>query len=174
MVGVATSLSLEEVRAKRREYYWKNRDHIRAWRKSNRITNIDRELAHRKVYYENHKDDILIRNRVHKLAHPEQARRLAVAWKAKVKLEVLSHYGSGILACSQCGYSDIRALSIDHVNGGGRQHRASIKGYHIYAWLRKNSYPEGYQVLCMNCQFIKKVEGKEYGNYVQEKEEVTV
>jgi hypothetical protein len=34
-------------------------------------------------------------------------------------------------------------------------------GLEFYRWLIKNNYPEGYQTLCMNDQFIKKAENKE-------------
>jgi hypothetical protein len=152
----------------------RNKVYMRSWRKDNADKLKPRVHAEKKRHYEKHKDYVLARNRAYKLAHPEQTRQIAVAWKAKVKLEVLTHYSSHPPTCSWCKYSDVRALSIDHVNGGGKQHRATLNGYHIYSWLRKNGYPDGYQVLCMNCQFIKKAEDKEYGNYAQKKEEVVV
>ena len=77
------------------------------------------------------------------------------------RLKVLTHYGNGQLKCVQCGFSDERALSIDHINGGGNQHRKQSgcgTGIRLYFWLRKEGYPEGYQTLCMNCQFMKKVD----------------
>ena len=77
------------------------------------------------------------------------------------KVNALTHYGGGKLACVKCGYGDIRALSIDHINGEGHKHRQLIKGSNIYVWLRKNGYPEGYQTLCMRCQWIKRDENKE-------------
>ncbi len=40
-------------------------------------------------------------------------------------------------------------------------------GHHLYRWLKKETYPEGYQTLCMNCQALKKHENKEYGNYLR-------
>jgi len=39
---------------------------------------------------------------------------------------------------------------IDHVNGGGNTHRKEV-GKTVYRWLRKQGYPEGYRVLCDNC-----------------------
>jgi hypothetical protein len=80
------------------------------------------------------------------------------------KVEVLSHYSGGPPKCVACGYVDIRALSIDHINGGGTKERRENKtnGQNLYRWLRKKGYPEGYQVLCMNCQFIKRVANNEY------------
>ena len=71
------------------------------------------------------------------------------------KIRVLTHYGGGKLACVQCGFSDIRALSIDHIDNSGAQHRKTY-GRNLYWWLEKNNYPDGFQTLCMNCQFIKR------------------
>ena len=60
----------------------------------------------------------------------------------------------------------MRALSIDHIKGGGNRHRDKLgnDGSGVYRWLKKENYPTGYQVLCMNCQFIKKSENKEFIN----------
>ena len=83
----------------------------------------------------------------------------------ELRLKILAHYSNNSMACAHCGFKDIRALSIDHINGGGNQHRKTTpgcKGTGFYYWLRRNNYPEGYQVLCMNCQFIKRAENKEY------------
>ena len=95
----------------------------------------------------------------------EQKHKRQVEWEkeyyVKARDEALTHYGKGKLACVRCGYTDVRALSIDHIDGRGHEHRKLIKGY-IGRWLKKNNYPEGYQTLCMNCQWIKKHENKEY------------
>ncbi len=74
-----------------------------------------------------------------------------------IKSSVLTHYGGGKCACVKCGFSDIRALSIDHIEGNGTAHRKTLKrgGLSFYKWLVDNKLPEGYQTLCMNCQFIK-------------------
>ncbi len=77
--------------------------------------------------------------------------------RLNVKQSILTHYGNDECACVRCGFSDIRALSIDHIDGGGHEHRKSLRrgGLSFYKWLLENNYPEGYQTLCMNCQFIK-------------------
>ncbi|KKL06542.1 hypothetical protein LCGC14_2595010, partial [marine sediment metagenome] len=38
---------------------------------------------------------------------------------AATKPYVLRYYGRGKLACVHCGFEDIRALTLDHINGGG-------------------------------------------------------
>jgi len=84
----------------------------------------------------------------------------------QLRIEVLSHYGNGKCACVICGESRLPCLSVDHINGGGHQQMMKINkkyGLAFYQWLKKNNLPEGYQTLCMNCQFIKSHERKEMG-----------
>jgi len=79
----------------------------------------------------------------------------------KLKIEVFTHYGNGKCACVKCGYSDIRALSIDHVESKRKSHTIEKTGKALWGRLKKTGYPEGFQTLCMNCQFIKRVENNE-------------
>jgi hypothetical protein len=65
-----------------------------------------------------------------------------------LKQEVINHYGG---KCACCGESETAFLAIDHINGGGNAHRKKINRRTIYQWLKNNGYPEGYQVLCHNC-----------------------
>lgn len=90
-------------------------------------------------------------------------------WRTRIKIEVLSHYSPhGIPeCCNPFGehdkpYTTLDALSIDHINNNGAEHRKEIsKGNtNIYSWLKKNNFPEGFQTLCMNCQFIKRMKYK--------------
>jgi hypothetical protein len=90
-------------------------------------------------------------------AHLLASRRLYYRYKAKV----FAHYGGEHPAC-KCGFDDPRALSIDHVDGGGSQHRKTLKGISIHKWLVAQGYPEGFQILCMNCQYIKRWEENGY------------
>jgi plasmid maintenance system killer protein len=81
----------------------------------------------------------------------------------KIRLEVLRHYSNGKPKCVKCGIEDTRCLSIDHINGNGAEHRKELKKLrtNIITYLRKNNYPDGFQILCMNCQFIKRHENNE-------------
>jgi hypothetical protein len=72
-------------------------------------------------------------------------------YRIKLKQEVIQYYGG---KCECCGENYINFLTIDHVNGGGRKHRKEINiqgGWKFYEWLKKNGYPEGFRVLCFNC-----------------------
>jgi hypothetical protein len=92
--------------------------------------------------------------------------------RQNLKLKVLSYYAPD-LKChgvngngcpSKC--EDIRCLTIDHINGKGEQHRKIVgSGTKFYQWLKNNNFPEGYQVLCFNCNCgIKRYENKESYN----------
>lgn len=78
------------------------------------------------------------------------------ARKQKLKREIFEAYGGARCAC--CGESHIEFLSIDHVDGNGAAHRKQLKlerrgGGDFYYWLKRNKFPKGFRVLCMNCNF---------------------
>lgn len=63
--------------------------------------------------------------------------------------------------CSSCGITDIRVLQIDHVFGGGvRQLRKIAHNYISYFRLIQEKGIENYQLLCANCNWIKRYEKK--------------
>lgn len=69
-----------------------------------------------------------------------------------VRLEVLAAYG-GVCAC--CGEDYEPFLAIDHIGGDGASNRKREQGKVLHRRLRREGWPEGYQVLCMNCNWRK-------------------
>ncbi len=141
-----------KIRIRRKVWHDKNREYIKEKGKAWRRKNADRHRIYNRDYYWNHKDYRVKVGLQSKIRH------------SKLKLEILSHYSSDNLVCQHCGFSDIRALSIDHINGKGNIHRkriGAVGGNIFYHWLKKNNFPSGYQVLCMNCQWKKRREEKE-------------
>lgn len=67
------------------------------------------------------------------------------------RLAALDAYGG---ECSCCSENRYEFLTIDHVNNDGASHRKEF-GEAIGSWLKKNGYPAGFQVLCMNCNWAK-------------------
>ena len=117
-------------------------------------------MGTKEEYWRNRSTYLATSRRYH---HSEHGRNVVKAWWQKQKTIVLTHYGGGVLACVKCGYSDIRALSIDHIDGGGTQlsKLSGRPGSKLYRWLINSDFPEGYQTLCMNCQWVKRVENNE-------------
>jgi len=77
----------------------------------------------------------------------------------RLKREVLSYYSGGEDPhCVSCGEKRLDCLSIDHINNNGYKEKKETNKFNhgIYQFLKTKGYPEGYQTLCMNCQFIKR------------------
>lgn len=69
------------------------------------------------------------------------------------RANVIEAYGG---KCVCCGESEEAFLEIDHVDGGGNAHRREFASTRqIYTWLRANGYPDGFQILCSNCNKAK-------------------
>lgn len=73
-------------------------------------------------------------------------------YERKIREAALRHY-SPDLTCSDCGEDNTHFLTIDHKSGGGTQHRKAM-GCSIFKWLKRNNYPDGFRVLCFNCNFL--------------------
>ena len=126
----------------------------RYWKDNKDILNIKQ-----KEFYSCNKEKIC--NRVKAFVKKNQQRHNGWSTNAKrrLKIEVFSHYCSGQIRCAFCPEYDVGLLTMDHIKGGGNKHREKMKiktGYSTYQWLKKNNYPEGFQVLCWNCQYRKR------------------
>lgn len=108
-------------------------------------------------------------------AEPNRLERMR-NYKVKTKEQVFSHYSNGSWACACCGENHREFLTIHHTEGNGADHRREIiagrkarnpkirwensyTGNTFYAWLKKNNFPEGYQVLCFNCNASRQYSG---------------
>lgn len=92
--------------------------------------------------------------------HPGYGYAKQKARKAELKSLVFDKLGC---VCCHCGFSDKRALQIDHVNGGGtaEQRRNNYSAATLYRAVLKDT-SNRYQVLCANCNWIKRSENKEH------------
>jgi hypothetical protein len=83
--------------------------------------------------------------------NPEHVRDIERRSRLKLKRQVFDHYGG---VCQCCGEDVLEFLCIDHIEGGGtamRREGVHRGGRHFYEWLKRNGFPDGYQVLCHNC-----------------------
>jgi hypothetical protein len=91
---------------------------------------------------------------------PERLKILAayqVKCRDKAREEAFARYGGWRCAC--CGETERKFLTLDHIGNDGYM-RKKYGGEpraagQLYGWLRKMGYPDGFQVLCMNCNFGK-------------------
>ncbi len=118
--------------------------------KEYRIRAHDKLSLSAQEYRRKHGPDITEKRRITKALHPDRQKEASRKHNLKVKLQVISHYTDGTMKCACCGENHIEFLTVDHINGGGRKHRKSITGT-FNEWLKKNYFPDGYRILCYNC-----------------------
>jgi ssDNA-binding Zn-finger/Zn-ribbon topoisomerase 1 len=85
------------------------------------------------------------------------------AYRKKKRIELLLLLGG---KCMKCGFHDLRILQVDHINGNGYKERQESSSsydywYKILQKVKKGS--KDYQLLCPNCNWIKRVEKREFG-----------
>ena len=131
---------LECKRASNHRWYWGHHETERSHRLSAYWADPERSRRGRQDSYRRHRDRILALRR----AEGKLQRQV-------IKREVIMRYGG---RCACCGENRPAFLAIDHIGGGGNQHRRQIRvraGYRFYFWLKQNNWPSGYQILCHNC-----------------------
>jgi len=155
-------------------YYLQNKEavleHVRRYRK----THPQKGREKNQKYYAKHPEKRREKLRRYRAKYPEKVRSDARKYRAlnrdkhrkdsqerhlRIKLETLQAYGGPICKC--CGETMLETLSIDHIhNGKGNPAKRNGDRSNFYCWLRRNNYPQGdYQVLCLQCNFLKGIYG---------------
>lgn len=83
---------------------------------------------------------------------PEAYRAYMRSYHRKQRERVIAHYGA---KCACCGETTWEFLSIDHMNGGGTQHKKEIGAGRLVEWVIRNNFPTEIQILCHNCNQAK-------------------
>jgi hypothetical protein len=90
-----------------------------------------------------------------------KGREASTKYYSKIKKILFAGYGD---RCACCGEIEPKFLSIDHVNNDGykeRGHRHKLNsdsyGINLYKKIIGLNFPSQYQLLCMNCNFGKRM-----------------
>jgi hypothetical protein len=128
-------------------------EYMRQWNEKNR----ERVRENKKTaYYVQRENPVWV----------ESERKRGREFYHNLRHEVMMAYGGYRCAC--CGETEESFLTLDHINNDGAQHRREIaknwqskngngKGVSatVFGWIRRNNFPPGFQVLCINCNFSK-------------------
>lgn len=143
-------------RAHSRRHLTANREKIRDRQRQLRVENLDAVRARESRYRERNRERLRVAGRMWARENVARGVEYQRQRTAILKATVLAHYGT---VCACCGTID--RLTIDHINGDGREHREEIFGNNkaagrkMYLWLIKNAFPAGYQTLCARCNISK-------------------
>lgn len=122
----------------------KRKEHLRRYSKQHKAT-------HRSEYNERRRQRQAVRRAAGTSSSQQEIREIKTLMGGK---------------CCRCGFDDYRALQIDHVYRHktklreGRAFRAEHKA--LLRSLRAGESTPEYQLLCANCNWIKRVENREY------------
>ena len=160
-------------------YYLANRERLLRARKRRYYADPETARQKSKEWYEGHKERATLRNDAYRTARPEWARRTRQEWRVRnivhVKQLRKQAYRNTYLPlkqavydklgrkCVRCGITDERVLCIDHVNGGGKQERTTLSPYTLLKKMIADT-TGAYQVLCQNCNWIKRHENREWAD----------
>lgn len=131
-------------------------DEIRARRREDRARDPQKARERDRALRERHGDRIRERSREWARANMGQQVDYQRKRTAVLAALVFGHYGE---SCACCNSRE--RLTIDHINGLGREHREELYGSNkaagriFYLWLIRNDFPDGYQTLCMRCNVSK-------------------
>ena len=101
----------------------------------------------------------------HRRLNLELSRKRSRECNQRMRDKIEAFFGD---KCVRCGFNDPRALQLDHINGNGAADRRGRRGWNLwerYRFIRDK--PEEaraqLQLLCANCNCIKRVENGEHG-----------
>ena len=120
-------------------------------------TEVER-LEARKRWREKYRQQIKIHKRAYYFKNKDEWRQKKRARVLQLKTEIIQHYSKNTMICANCGLADLKNLTVDHINGGGENHRrrSGLSGGHsFYVWLKRLNFPPGFQILCFACNMAK-------------------
>jgi len=111
------------------------RSTVRKYKQTHPVIRTDELREREKIWKANRTDEQRAKQRKHAIEY----RR--TKWNL-----VLKHYGG---KCECCGEIETMFLTVDHINGGGKEHRKKVGNLQV--WLANQGFPDGFRLLCYNC-----------------------
>ena len=147
-----TKINRESQRRAGRKYYNKNKDKPEF--KAAQKKYAPQKVKNKKYRYNN---DIEFKKKIVKDKRE---------WGRLRRFEAMELLGG---KCVRCGFSDWRALQFDHIDGGGTRDRKGKDNWVILKRIKSGKFR--YQLLCANCNWLKRYENDEcYRKYPLELE----
>lgn len=133
-------------------YYEENRDRLIQRQKEYYERNKAAISERKKVRYRENLDIYKQRQKLKYASDPAATKERVSSYNMRLRIEAFNAYGG---PTCKCGETRLGALTIDHISQNGALHRKEIGrgGDKLCRWLKKNNYPPGFAVLCMNCNF---------------------
>lgn len=148
-----------------KQYYAEHREELKAKSLEHHYANRESRLIQMRKYRAEHKEEINRKNREWFLKNKDRVYDGRIdrvrMYNEALRTKVFDLLGD---KCVRCGFNDKRALQIDHINGHGFKELVKIGSqahYKKIIAMPDEERKKTYQILCANCNWIKKAENKE-------------
>lgn len=154
---------MDEAEKERKRIYmrqWKanNPDKVAGYNRAWYERNADKETGRKRSQYAANPDAYKAAVKRYRDRYPDRVKETLRQSNQRRKTRVMDAYGG--TSCRCCGETTITFLTIDHVNGCTKEQRKKEgQGSQMYAYLIKNGFPPGFQVLCFNCNLGREANG---------------
>ena len=157
----------ESTKRYNKEYRLKHKDQLNEYSRQYLNSHRDENKDRCRKWYLNNKQSAAQKNKLYRVLNKDKIKQYLNENSSRIlffqrqrnhkkKKMVMFHYSNGNMCCANCGDDIYEKLTIDHIDGGGIKHRKITGlGSGLYRWLVKNNYPEGFQVLCIECNWLK-------------------
>jgi len=112
-------------------------------------------------YYQKNKEAILAKARIRRQKNKKKRNAKDRQYRKNLREAVLNRLSDGSPKCANCGFAHPKnwALEIDHIHAGGNK---EIRRFDPHKYLKHfltmslEELKSNYQILCANCNFIKR------------------
>jgi hypothetical protein len=135
-------------------------EYIKNWRAKKLLEDPDYRKREHKRYRETHREQLILKGKRDRIKYATTRKSYSKEYIKGVRYQVLSHYSGSVQPfCKHCGFSNIKALQLDHINNNGADDKRKFgNNIRLARYLIDANFPEGYQVLCANCNTIKEMD----------------
>lgn len=155
-----SSLELKRQHVREAVKRWKDRhpDAVKEYNRTYQLKPENKERKRKRDATRRKKDPefFLTVSRQWRAANPGKSGESRRKSNRKLKAEMFAAYGS---KCKCCGETREQFLTLDHIGGGGNEHRRRL-GHSRGSWveLRRLGWPQDkYRLLCMNCNWVRRL-----------------
>jgi len=115
------------------------------------------QSAYNRQYYADNRERLRETQKRWRDSNKEARRESRRRYVQNLKDQVYAVYGR---SCTCCGEDNPKLLTIDHVNGGGGEHRRQLgSSVMVLLDIIKRGFPDEFQVLCFNCNLGRSLNG---------------
>ena len=144
----------EKIKIRYKLYAETNSDKISKQKKLYWKKNSVALLAKHKLWYYDNRDKILERKKCYYVDNVTGIKER----RNRNRMVVLQHYSRGVPQCNCCGELIYQFLQVDHIDGRKiHGHKREFTGGGLYNWLISRNFPPGFQILCANCNWGKRM-----------------